>query len=115
MGNQNNGRSARGRSADRDPSIGVPVNSANKRGSIDLNHDVIDVTNRSDIGCNRASNNSTFSEEDWCLSDVVFVEDGRTQPVGIVLKVDGNIAAVKFLKVCYNISLLINITCKDYL
>uniref|UniRef100_A0A095AQV0 E3 ubiquitin-protein ligase UBR5 n=1 Tax=Schistosoma haematobium TaxID=6185 RepID=A0A095AQV0_SCHHA len=98
VGNQNNGRSARGRSADRDPSIGVPVNSANKRGSIDLNHDVIDVTNRSDIGCNRASNNSTFSEEDWCLSDVVFVEDGRTQPVGIVLKVDGNIAAVKFLK-----------------
>ncbi|CAH8457758.1 unnamed protein product [Schistosoma intercalatum] len=98
IGNQNNSRSARGRSADRDPSIGVPVNSANKRGSIDLNHDVIDVTNRSDIGCNRASNNSTFSEEDWCLSDVIFVEDGRTQPVGIVLKVDGNIAAVKFLK-----------------
>ncbi|XP_018648366.1 putative ubiquitin--protein ligase edd [Schistosoma mansoni] len=98
IGNQNNGRGARGRSADRDPSIGVPVNPANKRGSVDLNHDVIDVTTRSDIGCSRASNNPTFLEEDWCLSDVVFVEDGRTQPVGIVLKVDGNIAAVKFLK-----------------
>lgn len=36
--------------------------------------------------------------EDWCLTDVVFVEDGRTQPVGVLLKVDGGIAAVKFLK-----------------
>lgn len=36
--------------------------------------------------------------EDWCLSDVVFVEDGRTQPVGVLLKIDGTIAAVKFLK-----------------
>ncbi|KAL5969583.1 E3 ubiquitin-protein ligase UBR5 [Taenia solium] len=36
--------------------------------------------------------------EDWCLSEVVFVEDGRTQPVGVLLKIDGTIAAVKFLK-----------------
>uniref|UniRef100_A0A5K3FCE0 HECT domain-containing protein n=3 Tax=Mesocestoides corti TaxID=53468 RepID=A0A5K3FCE0_MESCO len=36
--------------------------------------------------------------EDWCLNEVVFVEDGRTQPVGVLLKVDGAIAAVKFLK-----------------
>ncbi|KAL3318578.1 E3 ubiquitin-protein ligase ubr5 [Cichlidogyrus casuarinus] len=41
---------------------------------------------------------SRGTEEDWCLNDVVFVEDGRTQPVGIVIKVDGTIAAVKFLK-----------------
>nr|CDS34709.1 E3 ubiquitin protein ligase hyd [Hymenolepis microstoma] len=36
--------------------------------------------------------------EDWCLSDVHFVEDGRNQPVGVLMKLDGNIAAVKFLK-----------------
>lgn len=36
--------------------------------------------------------------EDWCLSEVIFVEDGRTQPVGVLLKIDGTIAAVKFLK-----------------
>uniref|UniRef100_A0A1I8HVS9 WD_REPEATS_REGION domain-containing protein n=1 Tax=Macrostomum lignano TaxID=282301 RepID=A0A1I8HVS9_9PLAT len=37
-------------------------------------------------------------EEEWFLSDVIFVEDGRSQPVGRVLKVDGNIVAVRFLK-----------------
>lgn len=41
---------------------------------------------------------SQEEEEDWCLKDVIFLEDGRTQPVGVVLKVDGSIAAVKFLK-----------------
>ncbi|VEL28098.1 unnamed protein product, partial [Protopolystoma xenopodis] len=44
------------------------------------------------------SSSASPEEEDWCLSDVIFVEDGRTQPVGVVLKVDGGIAAVKFLK-----------------
>lgn len=36
--------------------------------------------------------------EDWCLSEVHFVEDGRNQPIGVLLKLDGPIAAVKFLK-----------------
>lgn len=35
-------------------------------------------------------------EEAWMLSDVVFVEDVRCIPVGRVLKVDGQYAAVKF-------------------
>ena len=26
-------------------------------------------------------------EEDWCLSDVIFVEDARTVPIGRVIKV----------------------------
>ncbi|KAK4472261.1 hypothetical protein MN116_003530 [Schistosoma mekongi] len=97
-GNQSSGRGVRGRSADRDSSVTVSTIPANKRGSADSNHDVTDVTTRSDGGCNRVPTNLTVIEEDWCLSDVVFIEDGRTQPVGIVLKVDGNIAAVKFLK-----------------
>ncbi|VDK87272.1 unnamed protein product [Dibothriocephalus latus] len=60
------------------------------------------ATKRQHSSTNRAGNNSSESEEleDWCLNDVVFVEDGRTQPVGVLLKVDGNIAAVKFLKDC---------------
>ncbi|KAH8852577.1 E3 ubiquitin-protein ligase [Schistosoma japonicum] len=98
IGNQNSGRGVRGRSADRDSSVTISTIPANKRGSADSNHDVTDVTTRSDGGCNRVLTNLTVIEEDWCLSDVVFIEDGRTQPVGIVLKVDGNIAAVKFLK-----------------
>nr|CAH8831156.1 unnamed protein product [Trichobilharzia regenti] len=97
IGNQNNGRNVRGRSADRDSSFIVSTGATTKRGSTDLNNDTTDMNTKSDGGYNRASGNS-ISEEDWCLSDVVFVEDGRTQPVGIVLKVDGNIAAVKFLK-----------------
>lgn len=35
-------------------------------------------------------------EELWMLKDVVFVEDVRSVPVGRVLKVDGDFAAVKF-------------------
>lgn len=47
----------------------------------------------------RGSTTSSEELDDWCLNDVVFIEDGRTQPVGVLLKVDGNFAAVKFLKV----------------
>ncbi|XP_065335384.1 E3 ubiquitin-protein ligase UBR5 isoform X2 [Cloeon dipterum] len=35
-------------------------------------------------------------EEEWPLKDVIFVEDVKTVPVGRVLKVDGDFAAVKF-------------------
>ncbi|XP_059478559.1 E3 ubiquitin-protein ligase UBR5 isoform X3 [Neocloeon triangulifer] len=35
-------------------------------------------------------------EEEWPLKDVIFVEDVKTVPVGKVLKVDGDFAAVKF-------------------
>ncbi|CAH8458705.1 unnamed protein product [Heterobilharzia americana] len=80
------------------PSVsGDRVSVATKRSSADMSNDT-DVNIKLDGGCSRGSSNLTVTEEDWCLSDVVFVEDGRTQPVGIVLKVDGNIAAVKFLK-----------------
>lgn len=90
-----NGRNRRGRSADREAGTGALVGQSS--------------TGRRDGGGSRWDSASTtkidatsaaINEEDWCLSNVIFVEDGRTQPVGIVLKVDGNIAAVKFLKVC---------------
>ncbi|XP_062562215.1 E3 ubiquitin-protein ligase hyd isoform X7 [Armigeres subalbatus] len=35
-------------------------------------------------------------EEQWLLKDVIFVEDVRSVPIGRVLKVDGDYAAVKF-------------------
>lgn len=35
-------------------------------------------------------------EDDWCLQEVIFVEDIKTQPMGKVLKVDGNYVAVRF-------------------
>uniref|UniRef100_A0A182T2U2 Uncharacterized protein n=1 Tax=Anopheles maculatus TaxID=74869 RepID=A0A182T2U2_9DIPT len=35
-------------------------------------------------------------EEQWLLKDVIFVEDVRSVPIGRVLKVDGDFAAVKF-------------------
>jgi hypothetical protein len=35
-------------------------------------------------------------EEEWPLKDVIFVEDVKTVPVGRVLKVDGDYAAVRF-------------------
>ncbi len=39
-----------------------------------------------------------IEEEEWCLSEVIFLEDGRSQPVGRVLKTDGNIVAVRFME-----------------
>ena len=35
-------------------------------------------------------------EENWVLKDVIFVEDVKNVPIGRVLKIDGNYAAVKF-------------------
>jgi len=35
-------------------------------------------------------------EEEWPLKDVIFVEDVKNVPVGRVLKVDGDFAAVRF-------------------
>lgn len=35
-------------------------------------------------------------EEEWPLKDVIFVEDVKTVPVGRVIKVDGDYAAVRF-------------------
>ncbi|KAF7232604.1 hypothetical protein EG68_10138 [Paragonimus skrjabini miyazakii] len=89
-------RAARGKSVDRD-SQGTTHTSA---------HSLVSSTTRrlttlgdtSSISSDSLPKSTSSAEEDWCLSDVIFLEDGRTQPVGIVLKVDGNIAAVKFLK-----------------
>nr|XP_029736104.1 E3 ubiquitin-protein ligase hyd isoform X6 [Aedes albopictus] len=39
---------------------------------------------------------SKKDEEQWLLKDVIFVEDVRSVPIGRVLKVDGDYAAVKF-------------------
>ncbi|VDP95341.1 unnamed protein product [Echinostoma caproni] len=94
-------RTSRGRSADREfqSGSGVISNTARRLSN------ATDAPNQSsDVAGKISSENpstaiNVTSEEDWCLRDVIFVEDGRTQPVGIVLKVDGNIAAVKFLKV----------------
>lgn len=38
----------------------------------------------------------SWKEEEWCLQDVIFVEDIRHVPVGEVLKVDGAYAMVHF-------------------
>ena len=38
-----------------------------------------------------------MKEEEWCLVDVIFVEEVRNVPVGEVLKVDGPYAVVHFL------------------
>ncbi|CAL8107686.1 unnamed protein product [Calicophoron daubneyi] len=91
-------RSGRGRSADRDfasysSSVSASLVSRRLSAVSDVSHHTGDLPNKPDV-----SLSTSITEEDWCLSDVIFVEDGRTQPVGIVLKVDGNIAAVKFLK-----------------
>lgn len=44
----------------------------------------------------KEDNEPKKDEEPWMLRDVVFVEDVRSVPVGRVLKVDGQYAAVKF-------------------
>lgn len=44
----------------------------------------------------KEDNDPKKDEEPWMLRDVVFVEDVRSVPVGRVLKVDGQYAAVKF-------------------
>lgn len=94
IGNQPTSRSARSISADRELAPGVCPGS--KRHSNDCSQDLSD----------NLINKSSVIEEDWCLNDVIFVEDGRTQPVGIVLKIDGDIAAVKFLKVIFRLFLI---------
>ena len=40
--------------------------------------------------------NLPVKEEEWCLVDVIFVEEVRNVPVGEVLKVDGPYAMVHF-------------------
>ena len=40
--------------------------------------------------------NLPLKEEEWCLADVIFVEEVRNVPVGEVLKVDGPYAVVHF-------------------
>lgn len=96
-----NGRTGRGRSADREfQPTANSVGNATRRLSIstDAPNQFTDLSAKMSLE-NPSASASITVEEDWCLRDVIFVEDGRTQPVGIVLKVDGNIAAVKFLKV----------------
>ncbi|THD21469.1 Hyperplastic disc [Fasciola hepatica] len=95
-----NSRTGRGRSADREFQSG----SSSISGAIRRLSSSTDAPNQSTEICAKMSSENPSTpvsitiEEDWGLRDVIFVEDGRTQPVGIVLKVDGNIAAVKFLK-----------------
>jgi E3 ubiquitin-protein ligase EDD1 len=44
----------------------------------------------------KGEENEKKDEEEWPLKDVIFVEDIRNVPVGRVLKVDGDFAAVRF-------------------
>ncbi|KAA3672512.1 E3 ubiquitin-protein ligase EDD1, partial [Paragonimus westermani] len=89
-------RAARGRSVDRDSQGTVHTNVLGLISSTARRLTTLGDT--STITSDSLPKSTSSTEEDWCLSDVIFLEDGRTQPVGIVLKVDGNIAAVKFLK-----------------
>ncbi|CAG2112429.1 unnamed protein product, partial [Medioppia subpectinata] len=47
---------------------------------------------------NNVLNSNEFEkiEENWNLKDVIFVEDVKNVPIGRILKIDGNYAAVKF-------------------
>ncbi|KER30873.1 hypothetical protein T265_02799 [Opisthorchis viverrini] len=86
--NESSSRSTRGRSADRELISYVSTSARRQASSVEAGNDLV----------HKIQLTAVTVEEDWCLSEVIFVEDGRTQPVGIVLKVDGNIAAVRFLK-----------------
>lgn len=56
------------------------------------------VTPVREVATGAALGASAGEEEDWPMSEVVMVEDARNMPVGRVLKVDGNYAAVRFPK-----------------
>ncbi|KAF5401972.1 hypothetical protein PHET_04640 [Paragonimus heterotremus] len=89
-------RAARGKSVDRDSQGTTHTSALGLLSSTARRLTTLGDTNS--ISNDSLPKSTSSAEEDWCLSDVIFLEDGRTQPVGIVLKVDGNIAAVKFLK-----------------